>query len=169
MREVIIALICISGLICCKDKETDSLVTKIQNYSKDLRKTKEIEFGGGDVWGTTYIYNNQDSSVIRVLVDYDAGDYGKGLNEYLIVDNFILYQRDSLVDWLITKSPMDSNKYKLRETMLYFNDDSTGTEISRAVYSTTFEFSDEKKRQFRNDMADSVALTKLTTLKYLLN
>ena len=76
-----------------------------------------------------------------------------------------MYQRDSLVDWLIIKSPMDSNKYKLRETILYFNDDSTGTKISRAVYSTTLEFSDEKKRQLRNDVADSIALTKLDYIK----
>lgn len=99
MRQVIISLICVFGLISCKKgKESDSIVNNIQNYSKNLKKTIEIQFGGGDVWGTTYIYNNQDSSILKVLVEYDAGDYGKGINEYLLVDNLIIYQRDSLVD-----------------------------------------------------------------------
>jgi hypothetical protein len=165
MREVIITLICLSALICCKDKGTDSLATKIQDYSKGLKKTKEIKFGGGDVWGTTYIYNNQDSSVTKVLVDYDAGDYGKGRNEYLIVDNIVVYQKDSIVDWVIVKSPLDSNQYKLRETISYVNGDSTGTKISKAIYSTTLEFSDEKKRELQNVIADSITLTKSDYIK----
>ncbi len=155
------------GHISCNDKgvATDLQTTEIPNYRKDLKKTKEIKFGGGDVWGTTYIFNNADSSVTKVLVDYDAGDYGKGRNEYLIVDNKLIYKKDSLVDWLIIKSPLDSNKYKLRETIYYFNTDSTGTRISRAVYSMTSEFDDEKKKELTNKTADSVALTKSDYIK----
>jgi hypothetical protein len=167
MRHLLTTLIFVFGLISCKEKDekTDLRTTEIQIHFKDLRKTKEIKFGGGDVWGTTYIFNNADSSTTKVLVEYDAGDYGKGQNEYLIVNNRILYQRDSIVDWLIVKSPLDSNKYKLRETICYFNADSTGTKTSKAVYSTTFEFDDEKKKELRNKIADSVALTKTDYIK----
>jgi hypothetical protein len=161
-------LLFVLSFISCKEKEaekTNLRTAEIQNYFKDLKKTKEIRFGGGDVWGTTYIYNNADSSIIKVLVKYDAGDYGKGQNEYLIVDNRLIYQRDSIVDWLIIKSPLDSNKYKLRETISYFNADSTGTKTSKAVYSMTFEFNDEKKKELKNKTADSVALIKTDYVK----
>jgi hypothetical protein len=156
------------GLISCKEKEpsTNSHSIEKQSYT-DLKKTKEIEFGGGDVWGTTYIFNNFDSSVVKVLVVYDAGDYGKGQNEYLVVDNKLTYQRDSIVDWVINKSPLDSSNYKLRETISYFNSDSTGTKISKAVYSMTFDFSDEKKEKLRTQTADSVNLTKMDYIKLM--
>jgi hypothetical protein len=169
MRQLLTTLIFIVGLISCKEKRvtTDLRTTGIQNYNKDLKKIKEIMFGGGDVWGTTYIFNNADSSVTKVLVDYDAGDYGKGQNEYLTVDNRLVYKRDSIVDWLIVKSPLDSNKYKLRETICYFNADSTGTKTTKAVYSMTFEFDNEKKKELRNKTADSVALTKMDYIKLM--
>jgi len=92
------------------------------------------------------IINNKDIRNIGAI-DYDAGDYGKGRNEYCNVDDFVVYQKDSIVGGLIVKSPIDSNQYKLRETISYFNGDSTGTRISRAVYSTTLDFSDEKKKR----------------------
>jgi hypothetical protein len=145
--------------------QTDLTQTKIEDKYKDLKKTKEIKFGGGDVWGTTYIFNNTDSSIVKVLVEYDAGDYGRGQNEYIVDDHRLIYQRDSIVDWLIVKSPLDSNKYKLRETICYFNADSTGTKTSRAVYSMTFNFDENKKTELRNKTVDSVTLTKLDYVK----
>jgi hypothetical protein len=168
MRQILTTLILI-GLLSCKEKvvQTDLPVAKIENQFKDLKKTKETKFGGGDVWGTTYIFNNTDSSVTKVLVDYDAGDYGKGRNEYLIVDSRLIYQRDSIVDQVINKSPLDSNEYKLRETLCYFNKDSTGTKTSKAVYSMTMDFDSERIQELKNKKADSLVLTKIDYLKML--
>lgn len=162
MRQILTTLSLLIGLLSCREKvgQTDSTQTIIEDQFKSLKKTKEIKFGGGDVWGTTHIFNNADSSMTRVVVEYDAGDYGKGQNEYLTIDNRLVYQRDSIVDWLIVKSPLDSNKFKLRETICYFNADSTGTKTSKAVYSMTFEFDDEKKKELRNKTVDSIDLTK---------
>ncbi len=167
MRQLLTTLTFILGLISCQEKvsEIDSRTTEIENYFKDLKKTKETKFGGGDVWGTTYIFNNSDSSITKVIVSYDAGDYGNGKNEYLIVDNRLIYQRDSILDEIINKSPLDSNNYKLRETISYFNKDSTGTRTSKSVYLMTIESSDEKKNELMNKTADSVALVKTDYIK----
>jgi hypothetical protein len=169
MRHILTTLILLTGLLCCKEKvgQTDLAQTKIEDQLKGLKKTKETKFGGGDVWGTTYIFNNADSSVTKVLVDYDAGDYGKGRNEYLIVNNILIYQRDSIVDQVINKSPLDSSEYKLQETISYFNKDSTGTRTSKSVYSMTFEFNGEKIKELKNKETDSLVLTKTDYLKML--
>lgn len=167
MRQILTTLTLLTGLLSCKDKvgQTDLPQTRIEDQYKDLKKTKEIKFGGGDVWGTTHIFSNADSTTIKVVVEYDAGDYGRGKNEYILTNNRLIYQRDSIVDWLIVKSPLDSSKYKLRETISHFNADSTGTRTSRAVYSMTFEFDDEKKNELRSKPVDSVTLTKTDFIK----
>jgi hypothetical protein len=169
MRHIITTLILLIGLLSCKEKvgQTDSPETRIENQFKNLTKTKEIKFGGGDVWGTTYIFNNADSSVTKILVDYDAGDYGKGINEYIIVDNKLVYQRDSTLAGVINKSPLDSNEYKLHEVTSYFNNDSTGIKTSRAVYSKTFDFDDKKIKELKNKKTDSLTLTRADYLKML--
>jgi peptide methionine sulfoxide reductase MsrA len=146
---------------------TELLTVKIQNYNKDLKKTKEIKFGGGDVWGTTSIFNNADSSITKVLVLYDAGEYGNVKIEYLIVDNKLIYQRDSVLAEVINKSTLDSDNYKLHETVSYFNNDSTGTRTSKSVYSMTVEYSDKKRNELMNKTADSVALEKTDYIKAL--
>jgi len=86
MRQILTTLVLLTGLLSCKDKvgQTDLRQTRIEDQYKDLKKIKEIKFGGGDVWGTTHIFSNADSTTIKVLVEYDAGDYGRGKNEYII-------------------------------------------------------------------------------------
>jgi hypothetical protein len=169
MRHLLTTFIFVLGLVSCKEKAEPTCLeqTRIEDQFKNLKKTKETKFGGGDVWGTTYIFNNDDSSLTRVLVDYDAGDYGNGRNEYLVVDNRLVYQRDSIVDQIINKSPLDSSEYKLLETICYFEKDSTGTKTSKAVYSMTFDFSNEKIKELQDKTVDSIALTKTDYLKVL--
>jgi len=169
MRQILTTLILLTGLHSCKEKvgQTDLPQTKIDAQYKDLDKIKEIKFGGGDVWGTTYIYSNADSSVKKVIVDYDAGDYGHGRNEYILVDNFLVFQRDSILDQVINKSPLDSSEYKLRETINHFNKDSTGTRTSKAVYSMTFDFSNKQIQELRNKKPDSLSLDKADYIKLL--
>lgn len=98
MRQISTTLILLIGLLSCKENvaQTDLLQTEPDDQLKNLKKIKETKFGGGDVWGTTKIFNNADSTVTRVVVDYSAGDYGNGRNEYLIVDNRLIYQKERL-------------------------------------------------------------------------
>lgn len=65
------------------------------------------------------------------------GDYRKGENEFLLVDNKLVYQREYVLDWLLVKSPEDSTNYKVREVVSYFRTNSTGIRKSKAVYSTS--------------------------------
>ena len=154
-------LICIFGLIGCKDKkgETD-LILGIEEKFKNLKPAGQTKFGGGDVWGIRHVYANNDSSVVKIVVDYDAGDYGKGQNEFLLVDSKLVYQRDYVLDWLVVKSPLDTNNYKLREAVSYYSADSTGLKKSKTVYTRSLEVTEAKKEEFKNRMVETDTLTK---------
>ena len=161
MRLILTILIfCFLIFSCNENRKETNWTTKIEDKLKDLKKTKEVKFGGGDVWGTKYIYSNNDSSIMKIKVDYDAGDYGKGQNEFLLVNSHLVYQRDYVFDWLIIKSPQDSNNYKLRETVSYFKPDSTGIKQSKAVYSKSLEFNNAKIQELRNKGSDTETLNK---------
>lgn len=168
MRQIL-AFFILTGLLSCKGKveQTNLSLNKTEDQFRDLKKSKEIKFGGGDVWGTTSIFTNADSTMTKVLVDYDAGDYGNGRNEYLIVNGRLIYQRDSIVDWVINKSSLDSSKYKLRETICYFNADSTGTMTTKAVYSMTMYFTSEKIQELKSKKPDSLVLASKDYLKLM--
>jgi hypothetical protein len=168
MKNVLTTLILIGLISCEKNKgHIDLQTTDIKAFYQDLTRKQEIKFEDGDSWGTISIYSNADSSVVRVIIDFDNGDYGNGRNEYLAVENRLIYQRDSVSDWLIVKSPMDSNNYKLRETILQFDSDSMGTKTSKAVYSLTADFNNEKKKEFNEKPVDSVKLNKDDYIKAL--
>jgi hypothetical protein len=171
-------LLIILGLFSCREKgkenekeeyakQTDLRRSAIQKYFKGLKKTKETKFGGGDGSGTTYIFNNADSSITRVIVEYYAGDYGNGSNEFLLADNRLIYQRDSIVDWLAIKSPLDSSNYKLSEVVSYYNIDSTGTKFSKEVYLLTLDFNEDKRKELETKKTDSLTLTKEDYIKSL--
>ena len=154
-------MIFVFGVISCNEKTTETdWISSVEGNLRNLKQTEETKFGGGDVWGTRYIYSNDDSSVVKVVVDYDAGDYGKGQNEFLLVDSMLLYQRDYVLDWLAVKSPLDTNNYKLREAVSYFKADSTGLKKSQTVYTRSLEITEAKKDELKNKITETDTLTK---------
>lgn len=140
--------------------ERDPRTTKIDNYIKDLKETQAIEFGAGDTWGTRYIFNNTDSSVIRVLIKYSSGDYGNGQDEFLLVDNKLIYQKNYSIDWLAEDPLPDTSDYQIRETILFFNPDSTGTKESKFVYSQQLEITEEKTKELKAKLPEKKVLSK---------
>jgi hypothetical protein len=117
--------------------------------------------------GTRYIFNNKDSSVVKILVKYSSGEYGNGENEFLLVNNHLIYQRDYTVDWLALESPADSNDYKLTEVVSYFNPDSTGTRGSKSLSLPSLDITGQNSEQLRNKLADKELLTKVDYLVFV--
>jgi len=111
-----------------------------------LKKKKEVEFGGGDVWGTTFYYANNDNTALRIVTKYDAGDYGSGEVEFFIVDERLIYQKEYVLDWLI-KGNKDGQNYKLRETIYYFSEDGTGLKASKHTYTTELKVTVEDRNK----------------------
>jgi hypothetical protein len=178
MRLKLTTLICLSVLFSCLERKpdkdgmikvdsTEDVVSQIDprtasiaNYIKDLKETQEVEFGEGDSWGTRYIYNNNDSSVIRVLIKSSAGDYGNGQYEFLLVDNKLIYQRDYIIDWLAIDPLPDTSDYQLSEIISFFNPDSTGLKESKSVYSLQLEVTNETIKKLENKVTEKKLLTK---------
>ncbi|MGC3943767.1 MAG: hypothetical protein QM762_04365 [Chryseolinea sp.] len=80
-------------LLSCQEKMESSLSTySIHDRIKGLKKTEQTEFGGGDVWGMRYVFNNADSSAIKVVVDFTAGEYGNGTSEYWVIDEQLVVE-----------------------------------------------------------------------------
>lgn len=107
-----------------------------------------------------YIYSNKDSSIVRVVVDYTAGDYGRGQNEFVVTHDRLIYQKDLVHDWLVVNSPQDTNNYQLRETVRYFKTDSTGIKHFRTVYTKSLEINEAEKDELKNKMVETDTLTK---------
>jgi hypothetical protein len=118
-----------------QENQTSLTEAKVADLREKLSLSVEEEFDGGDVWGTTYYYSNTDSTKIRVLYKYDAGDYGSGEIEFFVINNKLLYQKNLILDWLIESNEEDQS-YKLSETIYYFSDTKNGTKLSRQVYTS---------------------------------
>ena len=86
MKYIILLLIALPALLFGQENLITERTVETFNLREALIKNSEVEFGGGDVWGTTSYYTNSDSTQIRVLVKYDAGDYGNGEVEFFIIN-----------------------------------------------------------------------------------
>ncbi len=135
-------LILVVVLFSCKERAT--VQSESKNDGASFQQVVEANFGEGDVEGTLRVFRNADSSRTKVVVEYNAGDYGNGRNEFVTLDGQLMFQRDSVVEWLMPQSPLDSNVYELRESSFYFSSDSSGVYTYRAVYSPSRDFDSRK-------------------------
>ncbi|MFT6443763.1 MAG: hypothetical protein ACJASM_003326 [Salibacteraceae bacterium] len=157
MKRIILILIFIPELLFGQEGLITKRTTEITNLRETLEKNSEVEFGGGDVWGTTFYYANADSTQIRIVAKYDAGDYGNGEVEFFVFDDKLVFQKEYILDWLV-KGNQDGQNYKLRETIYCFSNDGTGLKTSKHTYTTDLKVSTENRRKLNEAITETQIL-----------
>ncbi len=142
MKFIFLTLIFIPGPLFGQGNLIIQRNSEITILRETLKKKKEVDFGGGDVWGTTFYYVNKDSTELRIVVKYDAGDYGNGEVDFFLIDEKLIYQKEYVLDWLVKRNK-DGQSYKLRETTYYFSENGTGLKTSKQTYTSELKVSAE--------------------------
>lgn len=130
---------------------------RVTELREVLEKNKEVQFGGGDVWGTTIYYTNADSSELRIVTKYDAGEYSYGESEFFVVDEKLIFHKEYAVDWLL-KENHEGKQFKLNETIYYFSDSKTGFKTSRYTYTSELNLLAADHRNLNNEEVETELL-----------
>ncbi len=140
MRGLLTILILLTTLISCGQTNLkNEVIKKTEFLDKELKKELKTEFEGGDVWGTILTYSNNDSTSNKIIIKYNAGDYGQGESVFYLLDHKLIFVSEIKSSWIADVDP-DKNQYEFSETKYYFSDKEDGLRENRKLKTKYFEF-----------------------------